>query len=92
MSIVNTKFDNHVSSARIAEILRSARNLMNNNGRHWVKRIEKTDLAYVDPISRYNKLRDEELKGEYAYCSIGALKEVTGNNKEEYWAACIELA
>lgn len=82
---------NGVSYKRIAEILRAARDLMNNNGRHWVKGEEKIDISAVDPDSHYADTYSMEKTGEYAYCSIGAVREVVGKNELEYEAALFEL-
>lgn len=90
--MATTTINSSVSPSRIAEILRSARNLMNNNGRHWVKGTEKADLSTVNPVTRYEEWFDLPIAGEYAYCSTGAIKEVVGDDNEEYRTACIELA
>lgn len=77
---------------RVAEILRQARDLMNNGGRHWVKGEEKIDVAHVNPKSHFVDSFHEEPIGEYAFCSIGAVKEICGGNyNEEYEAALFEL-
>lgn len=96
---MKTFVDTGVSPARLSQIIRSARNLMNNNGRHWVKGTEKIPLDAVDPqthtyenvgpINYFLALNDP--KQEYAFCSIGAVKEVTANHNE-YKAALFELA
>lgn len=85
---------NGVPYKRVAEILRAARDLMNNNGRHWVKGEEKIDVGHVDPKTHFVERgigADNEI-GEYAFCSIGAVAEICGKNSSEYDAVLWELA
>jgi hypothetical protein len=85
---------NGISYKRVAEILRSARDLMNNNGRHWVKGEEMVDAFRVNPVThKIDRSRLGATTGdpeEYAYCSIGAVRAIVENDYE-YEAALFEL-
>jgi len=63
-----------VSRERTAQIIREARDLMNADGKHWIQGDEKQQL--------YDVLKDSYIPNEYAYCSVGAIKEVAKTEEE----------
>lgn len=55
---------------RATRLLRKARDLMNDNGAHWVQGSFKRTLHYGKNIGEH----------EYGYCSVGGLNEAAGRS------------
>lgn len=87
-----------VDRKRVAALIRAARDLMNNGGKHWVKGAEK--VIIVDDVhepgadvSFSARSWAVPRKGEsFGYCMLGGLKYAPGFTMEERRAAVIELA
>ena len=73
-----------VSPERIALLLRSAVELMNNGGEHWMKGALKNEV--------YDMETGDTIPGEFRYCSLGAIKHVEGFTPIERRAAEEALA
>lgn len=67
--------------AEVAAVLRAARDLMNNKGRHWTK------FSFV---SRRNHKGEDLPSKEYAYCALGALNKICGKRETALKNSAIE--